>query len=299
MASAAWRPEEILAWSPTEADRALDHLEAAVPRRPPLFAIDRPPFDEALVFGDSHGDWRSTAALVDRADATGAALIGLGDYIDRAPADCGAGSVANALFLLGRTADDPARAVLLQGNHELTRRIPVAPHSLRRELDRLWGDDPARYARLLSLLERGPLAATLPSGVYLAHAGFPTREPPGPWTRAFEPVDTELLGEVAWAEADASPVRRGAAAPWGATELDRFLARTGLSLFLRGHDPDLTGRPLYAGRVLTLHTCRIYEQYGGVIAARVPASRAVRGVGDVRIEHLPTEGRTFDRLSPG
>ena len=286
-------PEAILRLSAEEADALLDRLERHVPSRAPLVEIPASAGDELIVFGDTHGDWRSTEEVTRVYRAGDRALVGLGDYVDRPPDDCGAGSVANALFLLQLAAVRPDRVFLLQGNHETVRRIPAIPHQLPEEIDELWGPESSRYDRLAGLLERGPLAATTPNGAYLAHAGFPRGFLSEPWTKEFESVDDDRLSELVWAECDASKIRRGAAVAWSARDLDRFLAASGLKVVLRGHDPDLTGLLLYAGRCVTLHTTRIYQRYGGVLLARVPLQRPLRSLVDVTLEHLPTEGRSF------
>jgi hypothetical protein len=289
-------PEEILASSPEEADRFLDFLERKVPVRPGFVELPPKGFAEALVFGDTHGDWRSTVEVEQRflrSEGAPRCLVGLGDYIDRPPTDCAAGSVVNALLLLRLAARYPDRVFLLQGNHETTRRIPVLPHSLAEEVDDLWGPLAERYTRIVALLERGPLAAASASGAYFAHAGFPRGPLPASWRRAFEDVDDSQLIELVWAECDASRVRRGVTDAWGGDDLSRFFASSGLSVFLRGHDPDVMGRPLYGARCLTLHTSRIYERYGGVLVAYVPLDRPLGSVSDVRVEHLATEGHRF------
>jgi hypothetical protein len=286
-------PSELLRLSSEDADTLLDHLEGRVPVRSPLVEIPAGTAEEAIVFGDSHGDWRSTEEVVKRYRGGSRCLIGLGDYLDRPPDDCGAGSVANGLYLLALAAEEPDRVFLIQGNHELVRRIPTVPHNLPVEVDELWGPDSTRYDRILGLLERGPLAVVTSNRAYLAHAGFPRGKLPTPWTEAFVSPDEERLAEITWAECDASRIRRGAALPWGERDLDRFLREADLRLMLRGHDPDLTGRPLFGGRCLTLHTSRIYERYGGVIVVRLPLRAPLRSVTDLSIEHLPTEGRSY------
>ncbi|MGA8709932.1 MAG: metallophosphoesterase [Thermoplasmata archaeon] len=286
-------PSEILGLSGAEANELLDRLEGGVPVCGPWVEIPDSTADEAVVFGDSHGDWRSTEEVVRRYRAGNRCLIGLGDYVDRAPDDCGAGAVANALYLLGLAAEAPQRVYLIQGNHELVHRIPAVPHDLPDEVDELWGPDSTRYDRIVGLLERGPLAVTTSNGAYLAHAGFPRGKLPHPWTESLRSADDERLAEITWAECEASRIRRGAALPWGSRDLDHFLEATGLRMFLRGHDPDLTGRPLYGGRCLTLHTSRIYERYGGVIVAFLPLRSPLSTVTDLIVEHLPTEGRSF------
>jgi hypothetical protein len=292
-ARAPLSPSELLKLSPSEADDLLDQLEHEVPVRPALTELSGGTAEEAVVFGDTHGDWRSTEEVVKRYREGDRCLVGLGDYVDRAPDDCGAGAVVNALYLLGLAAEAPGRVYLIQGNHEIVRRIPAVPHNLPDEVDELWGPDPTRYDRLLGLLERGPLAVVTSNGAYLAHAGFPIGKLPEPWATAFSSPDEARLAEITWAECDTSRIRRGAARPWGGRELDQFQAATGLRVVLRGHDPDLNGRLLYGGRCLTLQTTRIYERYGGVTIAYLPLRSAIRSVADLRVEHLPTEGRSF------
>ncbi|MGI0071404.1 MAG: metallophosphoesterase [Thermoplasmata archaeon] len=292
------RPEEVLDLSPEDADRLLDRLERSVPVHPEL--LDLPPrgFTEAIAFGDSHGDWRSTLEVV-RAflepEGGPRCLVGLGDYVDRPPDDCENGSVVNALLLLGLAAQFPDRVFLIQGNHETARRIPVSPSSLDEEVDDLWGPQQDRFTRLAALLERGPLAAASANGVYFAHAGFPQTALPVSWRQGFRDPDERRLAEIVWAECAASHIRRGGVEAWGPQALRSFLTSTGLSLFVRGHDPDLTGASLYGGRCLTLHTTRIYERYGGVLLARVPLDRPVASVADLVVVHLPSEGRHYSK----
>jgi len=287
-------PQDILALSQDEADGLLERLERTVPVHPAFVRLAPGPMREAVVLGDSHGDWRSTEAAVDlfRTEGAEAMLIGLGDYIDRPPDDCGDGSVANALYLLSLAARFPDRVLLVQGNHETVRRVPAYPHHLPEEVDQLWGPEVERYDRLMALLERGPIAASTGNGAYLAHAGFP-RHLEREWTETYAHLDVDGLCEVVWAECDVARSRRGGGPPWGSADLDRFFRATGLSIFLRGHDPDLTGRPLYAGRCLTLHTTRIYEQFGGVVVGLLPLGTALNSVSEVRLRHLPTEGRSY------
>jgi hypothetical protein len=289
-------PEEILELDPAGADSLLETLERTVPSHPPFVRVSTAAFREAIVFGDTHGDWRSVTEVVRRfgTGATPRILVGLGDYVDRPPADCEQGSVATALHLLAHAGRTPDRVLLLQGNHETTRTIPTGPHDLPAEVAALWGPDTRRCARIEALLERGPLAAALPEGVYLAHAGFPLVGSPDAWARAFDGIDEERLASIVWAECDESRYRRGAAPPWGGRDLERLFRASGLRVFLRGHDPDLTGRPLYDGHCLTLHTTRVFERFGGVIVARVPLGQPFGSVRDALVEHLPTEGQTFD-----
>ena len=295
-AAARLAPAEILHLEPEAADELLDRLEAEVPVHPGLVDLPSAPRRDAVVFGDTHGDWWSTLAVAERFLARPAerCLVGLGDYIDRAPDDCEAGSVANALFLLELAAEFPDRVFLLQGNHEAARRIAALPHDLPEEVDTLWGPDVERYNRLMGLLERGPIAALSPSGAYLAHGGFPAGGTAATWRQAFDRPTDETLIEVLWSDCDVSRIRRGLDAQFTADDLERFFDRSGARVFLRGHDPDVVGRPLYDSRVFTLHSTRVYERFGGVLLAWLPLHRPVRTLAEVRVEHLETEGQSFD-----
>ncbi|MGA8542468.1 MAG: metallophosphoesterase [Thermoplasmata archaeon] len=292
--------EEIRALGPEGADRLLDRLERTVPVRTGLVELPAKGFAEALVFGDTHGDWRSTLEverLFLAPDGGPRCLVGLGDYVDRPPSDCEDGSVVNAFRLLSLTARYPDRVFLLQGNHETSRRISVLPHSLPEEIDDLWGPEEDRYTRLVALLERGPLAAFSVNGGYFAHAGFPRGPLPKSWRREFEDVDESRLVDLVWSDPEVTRSQHGADTAWNEKELTQFLSAAGLTIFLRGHDPDLVGRSVYGERCLTLHTTRVYQRYGGVIVARFPLERPVRSAIDVSVEHLSTEGRRFSSSS--
>ncbi|HTS33541.1 MAG TPA: metallophosphoesterase family protein [Thermoplasmata archaeon] len=294
-ASAPISPEDILALDAPGADRLLGRLEASVPTWPPLARLSTQGFREAIVFGDSHGDWHSVREVEHRFESGGVArmLIGLGDYVDRVPGDCPHGSVANALHLLALSAKYPDRVLLIQGNHEAARRIRAFPHDVPQEVEELWGPDRSRYDRLMGLLERGPLAVVLPNGVYCAHAGFPLVSSSDQWAHAFDSLAEEGLLQLLWAECDVSRNRRGAGVPWGGRDLERFFRSNSLRIFLRGHDPDITGQPLFEGRCMTLQTTRVYQRFGGVIVARVPLGHPLESLRDVVIEHLSSEGQTY------
>ncbi len=289
--SAVRGPDVLSRLSRSEVDRLLDRLDASLSPGAPYAEIAPAGAMEATVFGDTHGDWRSTEAAAERflAHPEVECLVGLGDYIDRPPADCPGGSVVNILYLLTLKAAYPDRVFLIQGNHEIVRRIPVFPHTLPDELEAMWGADSRRYGRIMELVERGPLAGYTSTGVFLSHGGFPTR-PRGVWNEWFRRPDDALFFDLMWRDAAASALDRGLGAPFDGEELQKFLRAAGLSVFLRGHDPDVTGIPLYSGRCLTLHTCRLFERYGGVIVARVPLSLPVRSLADVTVDHLRTEG---------
>jgi hypothetical protein len=284
-------PESIEQMEAREIDELLSQLDPQITSESALAHV-RPTGAKTLaVIGDTHGDWRSAqAAMKWFLDAPSErAFVGLGDYVDRAPRDCPAGSAVNALFLLSVKAAYPDRVYLLQGNHEAARRIPVQPTTMPDEMAARWGEDRRRYARLMGLLERGPLAGYTSSGVFLAHGGIPSGLTT-PWTDRFRTVDETLLVELLWRDIAASRTDRGLSPPFDEADLDRFFAQTGLTLFLRGHDPHVVGQSLYHDHCLTLHTSRTYASYGGDLEARVPLDRAVQSTWDLEVVHVSTPG---------
>lgn len=295
-ASSPLSPRAILRLSGEEADAVLDRLEEDVPVSPHLVGLDDRTVEEALVFGDTHGDWRSTLAAAERflRSPSDHFLVGLGDYLDRAPADCGEGSVANAIYLLELAARFPNRVFLVQGNHETNRILPVLPHDLPEQVDRLWGPDPERVERIIALLERGPFAAWTPNGAYLAHGGFPRRHDARENGRAqFTKLPDEEILDIVWGDCGASRLARGVTPPFTERELSLFLESIGAKVMVRGHDPDLIGQVVFGGRCLTIHTTRVFERYGGVLLARIPLSTPLTNARAIALEHLETEGRTF------
>jgi hypothetical protein len=285
-------PEEILTLEPEGADELLGRLEGSVPVSPGLVELDDPRLREAIVFGDSHGDWRTTVEVARRflESPSDRCLIGLGDYVDRAPADCEEGSVANALYLLGLAAQFPGHVYLIQGNHESNRRVPVLPHDLPEEVDLLWGPEESRYYRILSLLERGPLAVRTSNGAFLSHGGFPLTPGHGPIAAEFQSPDDEAFLEIVWGECAAAHAHRGIVRPFDERDMLVFLRRCDARIVLRGHDPEMAGRVVYGGRCLTLHTSRLYERYGGILLARLPLDRPVHTVADLTVERLAPSG---------
>ncbi|MGC2289372.1 MAG: metallophosphoesterase [Thermoplasmata archaeon] len=280
-------PETIARMDASQIDVLLTQLDPQISSEATLVHI-RPATGKTLaVIGDTHGDWRSAQAAMEwfLEAPHQRAFVGLGDYVDRAPADCPAGSAVNALFLLSVKAAYPDRVFLIQGNHEAARRIPIVPHSLPEEMAAKWGEDRRRYSRLMGLLERGPLAGYTSSGVFLAHGGFPSRLATH-WTDRFRSVDETLLVELLWRDVAASHLDRGLCSPFDEEALDRFLTGTGLHLFLRGHDPNVVGQSLYHDRCLTLHTSRMYARYGGVLTAHVPLDRTVLSTRDLDVVRL-------------
>ncbi len=259
----------------TEADvlEALDRILPALPGRSLVDVPDRPGV-RVWVLGDTHGDWPTAEAQLKehvlREGGRDRAIL-LGDYVDRTPDTLPQGSLVNALYLLSLNAAWPERVQLLRGNHETQRQIPGVLREAHAEAQELFGVGTPVGERLEDAFGRLPLAASLESGYYLAHAGFP-RGAGQSWRQRFEREDEDLLFQVVWNDVDGSPVagKRGLPIPpFTGPELEAFLKAAGARQFLRGHDPYLAGQYRFEGRVLTLHTSRVFD-WAGLWVASVP-----------------------------
>ena len=191
----------------------------------------------------------------------------------------------NCTYLLAWAARDPEGVVLLRGNHEATRQIAVPLPTLARELERLYPPADARRLadRLVDLLERLPLAARTANGVFFSHGGIPPR---GQWdpTR-WDPNDLRLLEGLLWSDPDLEYEHRPAGFAYSEVELAEFLDALHCRVLVKGHAPNHSGRAIFGGRLLTVHTSDIFSAWGegGVLLAEVPPHRPVRNADDLSI----------------
>lgn len=273
-------PRDVSGWDESTALEALDRWAARIPPRT-LEEIPLLPGAEALVLGDTHADWPTTEAMATRylgVPGGKARWIALGDFVDRSPPTLPQGSLRNALYLLSLRAALPDRVVLVRGNHETQRRIPSGMHALRDEAQKLWGN--AKVAdRIEDLFDRLPLAVRTESGAYLAHAGFPM-DPDRDWRAELAGESERTLLEVVWNDVEGSPVcgHRGIdQPPIRSPELAGFLARSGTSVMVRAHDPDMAGQFLFDHRLLTVHSTRVYPR-AGLTMAVLPLGSPIRGL---------------------
>ena len=286
-------PATLIGASASALGDLLDEIAGAFDRRPPLPFVEIPSDRPLIAIGDSHGDWPAVASALEfaRRPGFGARFVGLGDYVDRAtrstpdPTTLPGGSVWNAAYLLAWTAYDPERVILLRGNHEATRQIPVPAPTLLRELRRLYARSDALelWERLVGLLERLPLAARTAQGVFLTHGGIPPR---GQWdpTR-WDPQDVRLLEGLLWSDPELEYEDRSVGFPYGRSDLVEFLDSVGCRVLLKGHAANHSGRAIYGGRVLTVHTSDLFARWGegGVLLAEVPAHFPVRTAHDLAL----------------
>ncbi len=262
-------------------------------RRPLRLWVEIPSDRPLYVIGDSHGDWPAVSAALSfaRRAAVAGRFLGLGDYIHRAtwgdpdPAALPSGSVWNAAYLLAWNAFAPEEVVLLRGNHEASRQIPVPAPTLLRELRRAYPPKEALglWQRMMRALERLPLAARTANGVFCAHGGIPPRScyDPARW----DPDDLGLLEGVLYGDPDLDYRDRHVGHPFGAVDLVEFLEAVGCRLMIKGHQPNHSGRAIYGGRLLTIHTSDLFANLGegGVLMAEIPARSRVDRVGEITL----------------
>ena len=280
--------------APAEAMReVLEEVAEAFGRRPwPLLAeipSDRP----VQVIGDSHGDWPAVSAALGfaRRGPTPDRFVGLGDYIHRAtraepdPVDLPSGSVWNAAYLLAWAAHDPDRVILLRGNHEATRQLPVPGPTLLRELRRIYPPAEALelWTRFMDLFERLPLAGRTANGVFLVHGGIPPpgRRDPAAWTA----TDLPLLEGLLWSDPEVDYEDRAIGFSYGPRDVEAFLRAIGCRLMLKGHAPGHSGRALWNGSVLTLHTSDLFRRLGdgGILLAEIPDRPRIESARDIAL----------------
>ncbi len=271
----------------------LDEVETAFLQRPWPLLAEVPSDVPVQVIGDSHGDWPAVSAALGYAQRARPTqrFVALGDYIHRAtrsqpdPASLPGGSVWNAAYLLAWAARDPEHVVLLRGNHEATRQLPVPGPTLLRELRRSFPVAEALplWERLVGLLERLPLAARTRNGVFLAHGGIPPED-------LFDPTswradDLRLLEGLLWSDPAFEYEDRSIGRPYGPRELSAFLETVGCRVMVKGHAPGHSGRAIYGARVLTVHTSDLFADFGegGRLLAEIPAIASVTAATDLRL----------------
>ena len=269
-----------------EVDEGLGH-----PRRSLLVEVpsDRP----VQVIGDSHGDWPAVAAALRfaRQRAPAHRFVGLGDYIHRAtwaepdPSALPTGSIWNAAYLLAWTIAVPEEVILLRGNHEATRQIPVPAPTLLRELRRAYPrkETLALWERLIELLERLPLAARTANGVFMAHGGIRTADQFDP--KMWNANDARLLEGLLWSDPEFEYEDRSVGQPYSAQDLERFLQAIGCRWMIKGHAPGHSGRAIYGGRLLTIHTSDLFARLGegGTLLAEIPAGRRLDDIHQIAL----------------
>jgi Calcineurin-like phosphoesterase len=298
-------PSALIGARPAALHEVLDEVSDAFVRRPPPLLAEIPSDRPVVTIGDSHGDWPAVSAALTfaRRGRVPSRFVGLGDYVHRMtrsqpdPAELPHGSVWNAAYLLSWAAHDPENVILLRGNHEATRQLPVPGSTLLRELRRAYPRTDALplWERLMSLLERLPLAGRTANGVFLAHGGIPPAGLLDP--TAWSADNLALLEGLLWSDPELDYEDRAVGYAYGARDLSAFLDTVGCRVMIKGHAPGHTGRSIYGDTLLTIHTSDLFERSGegGVFLAEIPPRPRIERASEIVLRSW--DGATW-RLRP-
>lgn len=232
-----------------------------------------------LIFGDLHGNFR---ALQDLLSACGSSppettLLFLGDYVDR-----GSQSLEVLTLLIAWKVKYPSRVFMLRGNHE--DRDINAHYGFMKECKERGKLN--LYNHFVTMFSYMPLAAVVGDKLFCAHGGIGPSMPnlsavigldihkplkiPHQATEAWEQVIQDLTwadpGQLNGPRADEVFDARGfcfnssrnCSVKWSPVATEAFLAATGLSLIVRGHECVDGFRLSHGGKVVTLFSTNSY-----------------------------------------
>jgi protein phosphatase len=226
-----------------------------------------PPFGEAIVVGDIHGDLKSlehilikTSFIKKASERKEVYMIFLGDYGDR-----GINSLEVYSIILNLKILFPDKIVLLQGNHEGPKELTVQPNDLVFYLQKKFRSDWEITYRALSRLYRSfNTAIKINQRCVMLHGGVPSK------AASFEDVayayqkhpEESHLEEILWSD-PAEEIEgtyyspRGAGRLFGEDVTKRFLEIFGVRFLIRGHEPSNQGYKInHNGKVLTIFSRR-------------------------------------------
>ncbi|MCS7137620.1 MAG: metallophosphoesterase [Candidatus Caldarchaeum sp.] len=235
-----------------------EEVEEIFRREPSLV---RSSFPSLLVVGDTHGDVESTKNALKAADERGAAVVFLGDYVDRGPYQ-----IENITAVFERKKASPSTCILLRGNHET-----LAMNTYYGFLDTVVRRHGLNtYNAFLKAFTMMPYALQHRDKVLCVHGGLPEGlenvSQLESLPRGQEDPDDPLAMQLLWNDPReglkgfAESARGGGALYFGEDVFTEFMNRNGLSLTVRSHEPMPEGyRYFFNRRLLTVFSCRFYS----------------------------------------
>lgn len=240
-------------------------------------------FDGLAIISDLHGDSKSLFRILDGIgyekflSNPKNKLVFLGDYVDRGSDSIG---VLYAVCYLKHAYPDSV--VMMRGNHEAPAEFPFSSHDLPYKMEDRFGEGAkAIYSKALSLFKLLTLAAVVQNRLFLVHAGLPTGAV-GDYRQAIATaqeshVKDRVMEELLWndprpiEDGEWEPSWRGIGRHFSSAVTEKWLARTGTRVVVRGHEPCHGYRVDHRGMMLTLFSCR--EAYPNFGAAYILAGR--------------------------
>lgn len=230
--------------------------------------VTLPTSGEVIVVGDIHGDLESLERVLEETgfeerlmEGEDLYLLCLGDYIDRGPEQTQV--LHRLLRLLGSY---PGRVLLLRGNHEGPKNVPLHPHDFPMVLRGVYGSEGSDiYWGFRALCDELYTAAVIPGKTLFLHGGVPTEEPELndlAYAHMEHPAKDSLV-QILWndpVEEDgvySSP--RGIGRLFGPDIAERALNALGVSILVRSHQ-SCEGFS-WVGRTLTIFSCKL-PSYG-------------------------------------
>jgi len=213
-----------------------------------------------LIMGDTHGDLDTSLSAIRYAERNNLGLIFLGDYVDR-----GLRQLENIITLLEHKLSWGRRLIMLRGNHES--RMMNRWYGFFSVVAAAYGPD--FYQEFARLFSQMPYAALIGGRVLCVHGGVPDnmnsvyeiRDLPKGELDPEDPRALQLVWNDPCEDVDefAPSWRGGGAMLFGRLAFERFMARNGLELMIRGHEPQDKGYGyLFNNRLLTVFSCRYY-----------------------------------------
>ena len=214
-----------------------------------------------IIIGDLHGDQSTLKRILKQSKwkQDNSVLIFLGDYIDRGPKQL---EVLFALFQLQN--NHPGNIILLRGNHEAPKDLPVSPHDFPQHLERKYGQNWMKAQQLIqNVFDNLFTAVVIENKALFLHGGVPSQATGVDdlaFARKTHP-ETNTLTEILWNDPSTLPgvqhSFRGKGKLVGPDITSRFLDKIGVQFLIRGHESFDQGYYWHNDRTLTLFSCKL------------------------------------------
>ncbi|MEM2909869.1 MAG: metallophosphoesterase [Nitrososphaerota archaeon] len=214
---------------------------------------------ECIIVGDVHGDKESVVKALELSGQVRTSIF-LGDYVDRGPHQ-----LESISMLLSAKVENPSKLVLLRGNHE-SRSINLYYGFYDVVLSRY---SQALYELFVEAFSNMPVCTLLNGKILCLHGGIAEGLESVEQLRVLPKGDDDptnpIYVQVLWNDPDESvesfaPSYRGPGIRFfGASVLENFLRKNGLTTLVRAHEPQPEGfRLMFRNKLLSLFSCRYY-----------------------------------------